>query len=123
MKEFYWEQCSWEREKVEEAFEKLGYKFEFIPLDEEKAKVSASTDEVAASPEASEETLRAQATLRGSVGGVQGILGIQQSVSQGLTDFESAITILMEIYGFTRSVSSALLGRPEMNTDDSISPE
>src|SRR5690606_15593121 len=87
MKAFYWEQCSWEREKVEEAFTKLGYEFKFIPLDEEKAKLSTtSTDEVASDPEASEETLKAQATLRGSVGGVQGILGIQQSVSQGLTD-------------------------------------
>ena len=59
------------------------------------------------------ETLKAQAALRGSVGGVQGVLGIQQSVSDGLTDFDSAITILMEIYGFTRSVSEALLGKPE----------
>ena len=59
------------------------------------------------------ETLKAQAALRGSVGGVQGVLGIQQSVSDGLTDFDSAITILMEIYGFTRSVSKSLLGRPE----------
>ena len=59
------------------------------------------------------ETLKAQAALRGSVGGVQGVLGIQQSVSDGLTDFDSAITILMEIYGFTRSVSEALLGKPD----------
>ncbi len=123
MKAFYWEQCSWEREKVEEAFTKLGYEFKFIPLDEEKAKVANTSDKVDSDPEASEETLKAQATLRGSVGGVQGILGIQQSVGQGLTDFESAITILMEIYGFTRAVSSALLGRPEINTDDSINPE
>ena len=32
MKAFYWEQCSWEREKVEEAFLKLGYMFKFKPL-------------------------------------------------------------------------------------------
>lgn len=32
LKKFYWEQCSWEREKVEEAFEKLGYVFKFIPI-------------------------------------------------------------------------------------------
>lgn len=63
------------------------------------------------------ETLKAQAALRGSVGGVQGVLGIQQSVSDGLTDFDSAITILMEIYGFTRSVSEALLGKPEKTAE------
>lgn len=32
LKAFYWEQCSWEREKVEEAFEKLGYIFKFISI-------------------------------------------------------------------------------------------
>lgn len=32
MKAFYWEQCSWEREKVEEAFYKLGYTFKLIDI-------------------------------------------------------------------------------------------
>ena len=59
------------------------------------------------------ETLKAQAALRGSVGGVNGVLGIQASVSAGTTDVESAVTILVEIYGFTRSVSEALLGKPQ----------
>jgi len=59
------------------------------------------------------ETLAAQAALRGSVGGVTGILGIQTSVSEGKTDFESAITILIEIYGFKRDVAVKLLGSPE----------
>lgn len=71
-------------------------------------------------PEVSPETAQAQAALRGSVGGVQGILGIQQSVSNQLTDFESAITILMEIYGFTSSVSAALLGQPEIKEDNGV---
>lgn len=30
MKEFYWEQCEWERQKIEEAFWKMGYSFDFI---------------------------------------------------------------------------------------------
>jgi hypothetical protein len=111
MKQFYWEQCEWERQKIEEAFWKLGFEFNFLDFDGTEAK---PTDEVEASPEASDETLQAQAALRGSVGGVQGILGIQSSVSQGLTDFESAITILMEIYGFSRDISASLLGKPDI---------
>tara|TARA_R110000851_G_scaffold116880_1_gene243347 strand:+ start:3215 stop:5179 length:1965 start_codon:yes stop_codon:yes gene_type:complete len=72
-------------------------------------------------PKVSKETARAQASLRGSVGGVQGILGIQKSYSEGLTDFESAVTILMEIYGFDRMVSENLLGRPDEDVEvDSV---
>lgn len=33
MKQFYWEQCSWEREKIEEAFYKLGHNFNFKPFE------------------------------------------------------------------------------------------
>lgn len=65
-----------------------------------------------------DKTKEAQAALRGSVGGVQGILAIQQSYSQQLTDLESAITILVEIYGFTREVALSLLGSPEIVTED-----
>lgn len=35
MKQFYWEQCEWERQKIEEAFWKLGFEFNFLPLIEE----------------------------------------------------------------------------------------
>ena len=59
------------------------------------------------------DTKKAQATLKGSVGGVQGILGIQQSYSEGKTDRKSAITILTEIYGFTVEIADSLLGEPE----------
>ena len=68
-----------------------------------------TTDEVSTD----DETLKAQAGLRGSVGGVTGILDIQNSVKAGTTDFRSAITILVEIYGFTPEVASALLGKVE----------
>ena len=59
------------------------------------------------------ETLKAQAGLRGSVGGVTGVLEIQTSVKEGTTDVSSAITILVEIYGFTIKVAKALLGQVE----------
>lgn len=53
---------------------------------------------------------QAQAQLRGSVGGVQGILSVQQSVAQGLTERSSAIEILMSIFGFDKGQSERLLG-------------
>ena len=34
MKLFYWEQCEWERQKIEEAFGKLGFYFNFLDIEE-----------------------------------------------------------------------------------------
>lgn len=51
-----------------------------------------------------------KAKLKGSVGGVQGILEIQKSVSEGITQYEAALTLLNEIYGFDEVVGSKLLG-------------
>jgi hypothetical protein len=115
-KNTYWENTTKERNKfVTILNEVLGY----IGLDNNLEVIPLLSDGLASSEgeekEISPETLKAQASLRGSVGGVQGILGIQQSFADGLTDLESAITILVEIYGFTRSISSALLGRPDEN--------
>jgi hypothetical protein len=58
------------------------------------------------------ETRAAQAALRGSVGGVQGILSIQASVSQGTTTRESALSMLTIVYGFSDKDAEKLLGEP-----------
>ena len=34
MKLFYWEQCEWERQKIEEAFEKFGFYFSFLDMED-----------------------------------------------------------------------------------------
>ena len=60
--------------------------------------------------EAVDQNAIAQATLRGSVGGVQGILSIQQSVVAGTTTPESATTILIAIYGFDEVTAKQILG-------------
>jgi hypothetical protein len=88
---------------------------EFIPLTESNGEKQSKTAIGAALPSApvDEDTAKAQASLRGSVGGVTGILGIQTSVTEGKTDFDSAVTILMEIYGFDREVALSLLGKPK----------
>jgi hypothetical protein len=60
------------------------------------------------------EAIRAesQAKLKGTVGGVQGILGIQESVSLGKTQYEAAIFILKDIYGYTDEEARQALGKP-----------
>lgn len=110
---FYSEQTADERWHLSETLTYLGFPCEIKPI----VSIESESIETGTVSEVSEETKQAQATLKGSVGGVQGILGIQQSVSQGLTDFESAITILTEIYGFTRGIASALLGKPEIKEE------
>ena len=114
-KKLYWENTEKERNKfttiLNEVMSYIGVntQLEVIPLVDGVVDNSSNEDVVQVSPE----TLAAQSSLRGSVGGVQGVLSVQQSVSQGLTDYESAITILMEIYGFNRLVSESLLGIPK----------
>lgn len=55
----------------------------------------------------------AKARLKGSVGGVQGILQIQASVAQGITEVEAAIVLMQEIYGFDPETSRKMLGTPQ----------
>lgn len=54
----------------------------------------------------------AKARLKGSVGGVQGIIQIQQSVAAGTTQFSAAIAILNEIFGFDDATARQILGTP-----------
>ena len=57
--------------------------------------------------------LDAQATLKGTVGGVQGILEIQKSVALGITDRDAAIALLIEIYGFSEEQAVNVVGTPK----------
>jgi hypothetical protein len=56
--------------------------------------------------------IESQAALKGTVGGVQGILQIQQSVSSGLTQYDAAIEILIDIYGYSAEQARKILGEP-----------
>lgn len=51
-----------------------------------------------------------KAKLKGSVGGVQGILEIQLSVANGVTQYDAALSLLDEIYGFDSATASRILG-------------
>jgi hypothetical protein len=65
---------------------------------------------VGGEPVATDKEAEARAQLKGSVGGVQGIIQIQTSVAQGLTDRGSAIALLELIYGFSNAEAVRLLG-------------
>lgn len=56
---------------------------------------------------------KAQATLKGSVGGVQALLSIQQGVTAGTTDREAARTIIEELFGVSEELASKMLGTPK----------
>ena len=55
----------------------------------------------------------AKAALKGSVGGVQGILEIQKSVSAGITEYTAALAILDLIYGIGEADAKRILGNPK----------
>jgi hypothetical protein len=62
---------------------------------------------------AEQQNAEAQATLRGSVGGVQALLEIQASYVAGTTSYGSAIAMINLIYGFTEDEAKKLLGTPK----------
>jgi hypothetical protein len=74
------------------------------------AVVGGETEEATA---VDEKRMEAQANLKGTVGGVQGILEIQASVSKGITDRDAAIALLREIYGFSDEQAIAIVGNPK----------
>jgi len=65
-------------------------------------------------PEANDIEAEAKANLKGSVGGVQGILQIQKSVTDGVTDYNAAIAILDLIYGISIEDAKRILGTPKV---------
>jgi DNA-binding MarR family transcriptional regulator len=59
-------------------------------------------------------TKDAQAALKGSVGGVSGIITLLQNVKEGLIATESAISVLTELYGFTPEIARATVTGEEI---------
>ena len=118
MQEMYWKNCDKDRKIVETIINDIvqnqemwqGNYISFLPIISEEA--SASDADV--------KKLEAQAQLKGSVGGVQALLSIQQAVSQGLTDLESAVVIISEIYGISDELARKMLGTPKENVQTNI---
>jgi hypothetical protein len=74
------------------------------------------TQVVNGEPVAVDKEAEARAMLKGSVGGVQGIIQIQTAVAEGLTDRGSAIALLELIYGFSNADATRLLGDVQEGT-------
>ena len=55
----------------------------------------------------------AQATLRGSVGGVTAVLQIQTSVALKTTTYDAGVAMLENIFGYPTDVAKRMLGNPE----------
>lgn len=113
MQLFYQSQTRNEREKLQQALQKLTHNdsIKITPLIEEEKSVEGLTEQEV-------KQLEAQATLKGSVGGVQGILAIQQNVANEITTIDSALSILNEIFGINEETARAILGSPKIEEDE-----
>jgi hypothetical protein len=113
MKETYWEDTWKERNLLEtilnDFLKNMGnpdYTYVYIqPLFTKEV----SQDTAAA------ENAKAQAQLKGSVGGVQALIAIQASVSAETTDYNAAVAMIVNIYGFDEETAKKLLGTPKID--------
>jgi hypothetical protein len=68
------------------------------------------------SDEAAKAEADAKAKLKGSVGGVNGILAIQAAVAAGTSDYDAALEVLREIFGFDEETGKKILGTKKKAT-------
>jgi hypothetical protein len=68
--------------------------------------------------EAELKRLESQATLKGSVGGVNALIELQKAVGEGTADVDSAIEIVKEIYGISEDVARKMIGTPKETNQD-----
>jgi hypothetical protein len=93
------------REKISETFGRIfGIENSILPLIESTVTTLDNADQI---------RLKSQAELKSTVGGVTKLIELQQSVSQGFTDKNSAITIVEEFYGISEELASEMIGDPK----------
>lgn len=101
-----WENKEEDRNRFEEVFSML--------VNEQLVITSPFPEEEQAEEETEEQiNAKAQANLRGSVGGVTALLAIQQSVAAGTTTKSAGVAMIENIYGFSNEQANAMLGDPE----------
>jgi endonuclease III-like uncharacterized protein len=113
-KESYWENTNKERNILETQINDLlkisgFYQGEYLNIKDLLTTVISENT-------AQQENAKAQAQLKGSVGGVQALIQIQTSVGLGTTDYNSAVVMISKIYGFDEETSKLLLGTPKTQT-------
>lgn len=63
---------------------------------------------------------KAQAELRGSVGGVTGLVEIITAVSQGIIEVKAAISIIVNIFGFDPKEAKEMVGNPKVTKPEPV---
>lgn len=102
-----------ERDQLEEVFSSLMKRF-VKPVQDLKIINPYAVEEVVQEEKTPEQkNADAQATLRGSIGGVTSLLAIQQSVAAGTTDKEAGIAMIVNIFGFEEDIAKEMLGNPK----------
>lgn len=104
-----------DRDQLEEVFIMLMKKFQ-DPV--EGIKILNPYEEVKVDETPTDVNAEAQATLRGSVGGVTALLAIQQSVSAKTTTKEAGVAMIVNIYGFSEEIAAEMLGNPEIKNTE-----
>jgi hypothetical protein len=91
-----------------------------LPIEIEPLQFNTFTKKEAEKDENEAIRSESQARLKGTVGGVQGILAVQASVANGTTQYEAGVEILMDIYGYTDEQARKILGEPvkQFNEED-----
>lgn len=110
---FYNQMTKKDRQKISNYFSEIFKHFKTPIIDNfeiEELKFGVETSSI---DEINKQRLTAQATLRGSVGGVTSLLEIQKSVAAKTTDINSGIAIIQEIYGISEEIARKMLGSPE----------
>lgn len=105
LKEFYSEQTKSERKAIEDTLQMFGFDCKIIPISGVKKSSEQENIQI---------KLKAQAELKASVGGVTSLVLLVQNVSAGTLDLESAVQILIEIYGFKEVTARKMIGTPKI---------
>lgn len=81
---------------------------------EEAIKLIPTTISIEGGEEAIDEEAKARAALKGSVGGVTGLLAIQSAVSLGTIETDAAAAVLELIYGLTPEQAQRMLSKKDV---------
>lgn len=119
-KETYWENTSKDRNKLETIVNDLLRLTAGVELPNDYVSILPLLTKEISSDTALVEKQKAQATLKGSVGGVTALLEIIRSVSARETDYNSALAIIQEIYGVDEIKARELLGTPNPTSSNII---
>jgi hypothetical protein len=110
MQEMYWNNCTKEREQYLMILNDLWKRMEMydnVPLSVTPVVKKERQEDLSL-------TEKAQSTLRGSVGGVTALLEIQRSVSELTTTYESGVSMIKNIFGYSEDVAREILGQPKI---------